>query len=448
MVGLPNIHTIGACAGKMVALTSPSATKQKFNWARVLKHEFVHVINLQQTNFNIPHWYTEALAVLLEDSPRSAAWNEMLARRVPAGKTFDLDSINLGFIRPASSEDWQMAYCQAEIYAEYMIARFGEAALGKMLAGYRDNLNTAASIERAFGVKVADFEQGYIEHLAEIVKSLAPPQSATVPRDFVELQKAQAEHPGDLQLAAELALANLRRKQLPAAGHLADRVLAKEPHNPVASYVKARLLLTIGQGRRALELLEGGLNKQSPNADVLRLLAGLRFKAEDYAAAEGLYQLAEKHDADNLEWTKTLAMVYLKTGEQDKLIERLTRLAEADGDELLLRKKLVELAFEQKDFAAAARWANQCLQIDVLDATLHAALARASFEQQHPTDAAREYAVAVQLEPNNVDWRLELAKSQAAAGDRPTAQATLTELLKLQPQHPTAQDLLDDLKRE
>ena len=33
---------------------------QRFNWARVLKHEFVHVINLQQTDFNIPHWFTEA----------------------------------------------------------------------------------------------------------------------------------------------------------------------------------------------------------------------------------------------------------------------------------------------------------------------------------------------------------------------------------------------------
>lgn len=448
MVGLPNIHTIGACAGKMVALTSPSAMKQKFNWARVLKHEFVHVINLQQTNFNIPHWYTEALAVLLEDSPRPATWNEMLARRVPAGKTFNLDSINLGFIRPGNSEDWQMAYCQAEIYAEYMIERFGPDAPGKMLAGYRDNLNTSDSIERAFGVKVEDFEQGYTEHLAGIVKSLTPKDAAAVPRDFAELQKARAEKPDDVELTAELALAYLRRKQLPEAGQLADRVLAKEPKHPVASYVKARLLLTIGEGRRALELLEGGLNKDAPNADILHLLAGLRFKAEDFAAAEGLYQLAEKHDADNPEWTKSLAMVYLKTGEKDKLTERLTRMAEADGDELLLRKKLAELALEQKDFAAAARWANQSLQIDVLDATMHALLAAALLEQQKPAEAVREYAVAVELEPKNVGWRLELAKSQAASGDKPAAQTTLNELLKVEPENKAAQEFLNSLKGE
>ena len=118
MVGLPHIHPIGACAGKIVALQSPSEGPQRFNWSRVLKHEFIHVINLQQTDFNIPHWFTEALAVLNEGYPRPQAWNELLVARSAAGKLFDLDTINLGFIRPQSSDDWTLAYCQAELYAE------------------------------------------------------------------------------------------------------------------------------------------------------------------------------------------------------------------------------------------------------------------------------------------------------------------------------------------
>ncbi|MDH3718238.1 MAG: tetratricopeptide repeat protein, partial [Planctomycetota bacterium] len=123
MVGLPHIHTIGACAGKMVAMVSPGDMEKDFNWARVVKHELVHVINLQQTNFRIPHWFTEALAVYNEGYPRPPTWNAMLARRVPAGKTFNLQTINLGFIRPSTSEDWQMAYCQAELYAEYKVEK-------------------------------------------------------------------------------------------------------------------------------------------------------------------------------------------------------------------------------------------------------------------------------------------------------------------------------------
>src|SRR5262249_30811184 len=55
--GLPFIPTVGACTGKVVALTSPRSTNKPFNWSRVLKHEVTHVITLQQTDFNIPHWY-------------------------------------------------------------------------------------------------------------------------------------------------------------------------------------------------------------------------------------------------------------------------------------------------------------------------------------------------------------------------------------------------------
>src|SRR5690606_9835513 len=70
VIGLPRVGTVGACTGDVVALTSPQSLKSPFNWARVLTHEVTHVITLQQTNYNIPHWFTEALAVQSEGYPR------------------------------------------------------------------------------------------------------------------------------------------------------------------------------------------------------------------------------------------------------------------------------------------------------------------------------------------------------------------------------------------
>ena len=138
-VALPFIPTVGACTGKVVALSSPKTSNKPFNWARVMKHELVHVITLQQTEFNIPHWYTEALAVESEGfSPRPQPWNKMLVERVPTRrKLLNLDTINLGFIRPDEPEDRQLAYCQAQLYAQYMLQRFGGDALIKMLAAYK-----------------------------------------------------------------------------------------------------------------------------------------------------------------------------------------------------------------------------------------------------------------------------------------------------------------------
>ena len=197
MVGLPHIHTIGACAGKMVAMQSPTEKGQEFNWARVLKHEFVHVINLQQTHFNIPHWYTEALAVLNEGYPRPQSWNDLLVERVPAGKIFNLDDINLGFIRAHSSDEWTLAYCQAELYAEYMLEKYGDDSLAKMLTAYADNLSTRAALQRSFNVSQEDFEKGYRQHLEKIVAGLtARKKSKTY--TLAELEKllaADAQNP-------------------------------------------------------------------------------------------------------------------------------------------------------------------------------------------------------------------------------------------------------------
>ncbi len=324
MVGLPHIHTIGACAGKMVAMQSPTEKGQQFNWARVLKHEFVHVINLQQTHFNIPHWYTEALAVLNEGYPRPQSWDDLLIDRVPTGKIFNLDDINLGFIRAHSSEEWALAYCQAELYAEYMLETYGDDALAKMLAAYADNLNTRDALERAFHVRQADFEQGYRRHLEKIVAGLTSrkkPKSFTLP----ELHKALAQDPQNPELLAQMALAHLNRQGYPEARRLADKALAAKAEAAVGQ-------LTSGPGctwSSARTTRPTSWPRQPSIRPSRRKIcwdfwpAG-NWPAEHYAEAARLYELGAKADPGEMKWTKSLARVYLKADQKDKLAEILT----------------------------------------------------------------------------------------------------------------------------
>src|SRR5258708_1082180 len=159
MVGLPWVQTIGASTGMIVALASPTASEKPFNWARVLKHEFVHILTLQETNFNIPHWYTEALAAMSEESPRPEIWNQVLSERVPTGGLMNPHKINLGFIRPKAPLDWQMAYCQSRLYAQFMIDGFGPDKTGELLACYRNGLSTDQAIPKVFGIEKPAFEK-------------------------------------------------------------------------------------------------------------------------------------------------------------------------------------------------------------------------------------------------------------------------------------------------
>lgn len=397
MVGLPDIHTIGACAGKMVAMQSPTDGKQGFNWARVLKHEFVHVVNLQQTNFNIPHWYTEALATLNEGSPRPQTWNEQLVERAKQKKLFNLETINFGFIRPKSGEDWNMAYCQAELYAEFMLKEYGDDALARMLTAYADNLTTPEAIRRSFQVEPAEFEKKYSEYVQGIVEGLTP-KSAAKERSIGELQQAIEDNPQDVDALAQMARVYMVRKSYPEARKHADAALKLESKHQLASYVRARLHLLIGENQEALNLLEGSLDKHAPQPDLLALLAGLRLRSEDFVKAAELYDLGAKHDPSSTKWTKSLAAVYLKSGNTEKLLPVLVRLADEDPDDLNLRKKLAQLYLDAKDYPNAVKYARESLQVDVLDPEVHQLLGDALAGAGDKAGAEKEHAVAKELE--------------------------------------------------
>jgi tetratricopeptide (TPR) repeat protein len=445
MVGLPHIHPIGACAGKIVALQSPSEGKQRFNWARVLKHEFVHVINLQQTDFNIPHWFTEALAVLNEGYPRPQEWNDLLVDSSKKGKLFNLDNINLGFIRPQSSTDWTLAYCQAELYAEFMLERFGPDAIARMLAAYADNLTTSEAILRAFSVDQADFERGYQQYVKKIVAAL-PAADDGGRMSPLELQKALAKNPKDANLLAEAALAQLNRKSYPEARRMADASLAIDPKNQLAHYVRARLHLLVGENKEAFARLEQALDREHPQENLLALLAGLKLRSEDYAGAADLYELGARRDPQGAKWLKSLAAVYLKSGDKKKLVGVLTKLAETDPDDLPVRKKLAQLAVDAGDWAAAARWTREGLHIQVMDVELHSWRGAAFSGLGDAAAAADEHAVAVELNPDDAGLRLALAGSLVKAGKPAEAKMALEALLKHDPDHAAAKKMLESLR--
>jgi tetratricopeptide (TPR) repeat protein len=448
MVGLPYIGTVGACAGKMVALASPNDMDQKFNWARVLKHEFVHVLNLQQTNFNIPHWYTEALAVLNEGYPRPEIWNQLLAVRVPKSEMFNLDDINLGFIRPKSSLDWQMAYCQAELYAEFMLHKYGDDALAKMLDAYADNLTTRAALKRCFDVEQEEFEREYVEYVKQIAAKLSPSQSDEKEMTLAELVRAQAADPENADLNAKLANAHLGRKSYPEARELAKKALEAKPKHPLASYVLARIHLLVGDTDEAVKLLEECLDPDSPDENVIALLAGLKLQAKKYDEAAKFYELAARRDPSNSKWGKALARVHLLAGDDEKLAAALAQLAEMDADEFTFRKKLAQMALAEKDYAAAARWSNQAIQIDVMDAEVHQMLAEALVGQGEPSKAVPEYETALELSPKSPELRLSLAKAHIAAKQPDKARQVLEEILKRDPDSDEAKKLLESLRGE
>ena len=445
-IGLPFVPTVGACTGTVVALASPKTTNKPFNWARVLKHEVVHVITLQQTGFNIPHWYTEALAVESEGFPRPQEWNKMLLARVPGRKLLNLDTINLGFIRPKEADERSLAYCQAQLYAQYMVQRFGPDSLAKLLDAYRRGLTTDRALAACFHVDKADFEAKYVEFLDGVLKTIRTRVDDEKPLKFSELERKLKAKPDDADLNARMAYEHLARRDYKEARPFADKALRLKKHHPLGSYVKARLLVTIGDEDAALEVLKPALDPDAPNERVLDLLASLQLKAGDLDEAERLYEIARKDDPYHTKWIANLARVHLRKKQTTKFLADLAMLADNDADDLDVRKALAEKHLAAGDAARAEKWATECLYINVYDPENHVLLADALSARKRFADAVEEYRTALELKPKQADQlKVKLARAQFALGRRADARTILDDLLKADPDHPEAKALRKEI---
>jgi tetratricopeptide (TPR) repeat protein len=389
VTALPDLHTVGASTGPMIAMASPVArgVPKVFNWARVIRHETVHVFNLDQTHMLCPHWLTEGLAVGNEGFPRQPLWTQLLLERVPKGDLYDLDTIDLGFVRPRSQLDWAMAYCQSQLYVDFMKSEYGADSPGKMLAAYADGLGTAAALERACKVDKAKFEKKYREYLEDVVKKIGG-KPAAPERSLDQLKADHAKDPDDADTTAALAEAMLNSNRAEAR-KLAEEAAAKKKGCPRAAYVLARLAHQAGDAKQERELLEAALDKADPDLKVLAALADLYYDASEFAKAAELSELGRKAVPYEPKWLARLARIYAQTGDTAKQIDVLKDLVPTDADDLDDRKRLARLLLEAEKYAEAETYARQALEINVGDADAREALVKALKGQKKDDEADR-----------------------------------------------------------
>ena len=395
VIGIPDLHTIGASTGRMVAMCSPTAkgVRKPFNWGRVIRHELVHIFNLEQTNFQVPHWLTEGLAVRNEGFPRPPMWGQLLAERVAKDQLLDLSTINLGFMRPRSPEEWTLAYAQSQLYVEYLTKTYGDKCIAGLLAAYRDGQDTAAAIRNVCGVDVPAVEQGYKAYVRDVAGKATgkPPEKALT---LSQLQAAVEKNPDDADLSARLAEQYWKRRRARDARELVEKVLKAEPKHGLALFVKAQLLLGAGDDEAAQKLLEEAAAADPPEPKVLKSLGKLYYDAAQWDKAEALYERGRKLEPFDTSWLEALARVAKQTGDTAKRIVVLSELAPLDADELDQRRELATLLSDAGKWPDAERWAKEALEIDVNDPKARELYLKALTEQGK-TEAAKKVRKAL-----------------------------------------------------
>ena len=445
ITGKPWIHTVGASTGRVIALASPrdAAQSTPYHIADVIKHEFTHTVTLAATQNRIPHWFTEGLAVLQEDTDRSFGWMGLLSDAVRRDQLFTLETIDWGFIRPRRPNDRQLAYAQSEWMCEYIVHRFGYDVINTMLAQFKDRKTQAVVFQNQLGIAPEAFDQDFRtwarEQIVQWGYDPAPPE------DLEALRKQAGANRENASLQGRLALAELDEGHAERAIEAARHAMSLDENQPKALQTLGTLLAALardagdeseartydGRARPPLEKL-ARLDPKGWTAP--RLLAEIAVRGDRFDEAIRWYErLQSLCPSDPVSW-RGLAGIFLQRGQYDRALPQLVELAKLEQFDPDVPAQIARIHLEAGRLREARYWYGQANYIDPFDTATHRALGQLAGRLGDAAGAQSEFTLLTQLEPDRAEFFELAALAARDNGDNNAAQTFAKEAVRLDPQ--------------
>jgi tetratricopeptide (TPR) repeat protein len=455
ITGNPWIHTIGACTGPVIAMDAPRAdvSPTRFNWADVLRHEYVHTVTLTATGNRIPHWFTEGLACWTEKSPRKWEMCRILAMALRTDMLFDLKTIDWGFFRPKKHTDRTLAYAQSEWMVEYIIERFGFDVIGGMLQEFKNHKTQDQAFEQVLKLSPAEFMTDFKPWAVKQVQSWNLPTSPVASADEIKRRLKKAEGEMAAVLRAQLAQTLLMDHEIDEAEQQIDKAIEAEDNHPEV----LRVYITIKAIKRKAENEEskrsGMLKDLAARAETLaeldpnsglaaRVLGIAAIEAKDHdEAVKHFIRLKQIWPADRLAYRK-LMEIHLERDEPDKALPEMVELANLANDNLFVVTKIADIYTEQNQPQDATRWLKRAIEIDPYAVSIHKRLGELLMRENSFDEAIEEFEVLVRIQPGEANHHSQLAFALHRAGQKEKARATAQRAVTLDPDN-EARKLLD-----
>jgi len=174
-MGMPGLGALGVTFGNVVAMDSPSGrVPGEFNWGATMWHEMSHVFILSATNYRVPRWFTEGLAVHEEGQVDPRWANHLTPDDVAAvrdKRLLPVTKMDQGFIFPEYPEQVVVSYWQAGTTLDYIYERWGEDAILGMVKSYGALKTTPEAIEANLHESPEQFDKDYAAWLDKRIGS-------------------------------------------------------------------------------------------------------------------------------------------------------------------------------------------------------------------------------------------------------------------------------------
>jgi len=406
ITGMPAIHTIAASTGPVIAMEAPTIGVNHmgpYDWVRVVRHEYVHTVTLSRTHNRIPHWFTEAAAVHLEQAPRDYSTCQLLTSALINDTLFDMDEINIAFVRPKQPTDRSQAYAQGEWMYSYMIERFGKQSPLKLMDLYAQGVREEQAMASVFSEPRDQFVHEF--------KVWARQQAASwgmLPEPSIEkllLDETEKDEAGRARLTQ--ALDDYAQE---ASLTLAGAAMAGRFKPPLLDPTE--------------EMVDGWLGRLGDHPDALELKIGFMLReskgdvTEELAPILDRYAVARPVDPAP---HRLLARYFLSQEDpatQAKAIDHLVYLDAREQSTPTFAAALARLYAEQGELDKAKDKAERATHIAPFDASMRELAARVALLQHDLSRARRHIAALVALEPGRAIHKQRLNRLDAIIKER------------------------------
>lgn len=381
ITGMPGIHTIAASTGPIIAMEAPREGRGHYgvyDWERVIRHEFTHTVNLSQTGYRLPHWFTEAAAVSMEFAPYDYPTCQLLVNALSTDTLFNLREINEAFVRPKKPSDRQQAYMQGNWMYRYISETWGKSAPVRLLERFSKGEREDRAFPAVLGVDTAKFMADFrvwAKKDAESWGMLPTPSldelrlgwmlSEAPEREGLRTRLSQVARDAAALLAGDSSVeevsGELGVELAPVLPYMATEWLEKQPGHPdlLELSLTDKINATGGEVTpEILDILNQYAKARPADPKSHRLLA----KHFLDAAVETQRAMAIPHleyldirEQYSPVYAAALSKLYAAAGDLDNAWKKIERATRISGYDPALREQAATIALRRKDYKEAER---------------------------------------------------------------------------------------------
>ncbi len=441
--GRPFIGTIGACTGRVIAMSAPrqdASVFGRFNWASVLRHEFAHTVTLAATENRIPHWFTEGLAVSQEGSPRSWGNKKLLSDAAIEDRLFTLDKIDWGFIRPKRATDRGQAYAQSEWMVEYITERWGPQAITDLLTAFRNRKTQPEAVRQVLKIECEAFDRDFKAWATKHVKQWDLPHEPDESVEEIEEKLdnlfglASDNAAEEAKLLARLTIAQLRTGNLEKAEETAREALADHGDDKYVLAAFSHVLIVKMLSEKDISLRPAFIDEVEPslrkliqidpeNPSAIKYLGYVEQSRKNWQEASRWLLRYQHRFPEDPDTYRRMASIYLNQGKMQSALHQLETLFGFVENEPAVAVKIAGLHRGDERHDQAARWYRRAIDADPYDPNIHASLGGECLLLGRLLEAEREYKLVCRLTPNEANGFEGLSRVYAAMGNLKESEA-------------------------